>query len=204
MPRAMPSAGLLPLLQSAVCDRDATGIVHNHKWNDTYGFHDRNPALSLLIRNTTLMLQDPKITVANLHRLPDDIQRLWDDRKLLNQTLLKSGKLQKARNIRVGQLVRNSSELETFLVRQLNFSSSDAAEFLNSSIDVYELQLYLLDRTTELSLCTFGELSRCIQMLQSLQDYFSNRQSTSNGLSKNLGAEGDAIQAMDAKVSSRC
>ena len=197
IPRGMPSAGLIPFLQGAVCDPAAVSHPKdfNGSWNDTNGFYDFNPAISALLRNATLMLHDPDFNLSRLSRFQHDLERLQTDLVELNRTLLSSSDPQKvgqaiglpswsgASTIQLNEIVKNGSDLKNFLIHQLNFSSVDADSFLSSSIDVPRLQLYALERATQYSQCLVnpfqcgvdlggipvwnGDLSRMVDAVQS-------------------------------------
>jgi hypothetical protein len=166
IPRGMPSAGLIPFLQGAVCDPVAVSEPKgfNGPWNDRHGFYDFNPAISALLRNATLMLSDPDINLTRISQFPNDFARLQADLTKLNRTL-NSTDLQEigqsvglpflrgADTIQLNSAVKNVSELRDFLVHELNFSSADATSFLSSSVNVAQLWLYALRTAVQDSQC---------------------------------------------------
>ncbi|XP_062517639.1 phospholipid-transporting ATPase ABCA1-like, partial [Corticium candelabrum] len=178
IPRGMPSAGLTPFLQGAVCDPVANMVFKEGNINDTYGFYDFNPAITALLHNVTLMLQDPTIDITRLTRIQHDAQLVQSDIAMLNDMLSKSDDPQKAiqyvglpvvsdsSGLTLDRIANDPSELRDFLVHRLNFSSADADVFVTSAIDVQELQVYTLRSTTEQYVQCRENLLRCALTLQ--------------------------------------
>ncbi|XP_065846636.1 phospholipid-transporting ATPase ABCA1-like isoform X2 [Oscarella lobularis] len=183
VPRALPSAGLLPFLRGVACDPLAAYHLRSPPNDGRTDFHSFNPFVDAMLSNLSQFLDADSGKEANgtefdLLKFVETVEEVIEDEGALNNAWMDYettgnlgrlgktvGLLNKEKRIRVERLLKNSSMFSYFLTHQMNFSRAEAQSFLLSSVDFDALQNYFLMRGLELQQCMFSsdsvQLGKC-------------------------------------------
>eukprot|EP00118_Oscarella_pearsei_P002785 m.11554 g.11554 ORF g.11554 m.11554 type:complete len:2446 (+) comp23502_c1_seq1:90-7427(+) len=199
-PRALPSAGLVPFLQGIVCD--PTVRIHSTEppADDATDFHSFNPKLDSLLANLSHILGDQNATAFDPNKFLSNLGELVLDQQKVNAAVQQydrtgdASQLEKAlglpqwnsaTSVSIQSLLKDPDQFNSFLIQKLGFPKLDADSFVQSKIDLSELQSYTVSQSLSLQKCfTLTDLTQLGQC------YYGWKQSPFSGpfLTQGLGS----------------